>query len=120
MRAVIAAAAASTSRFSVTGSMSTNTGRARSYRIELADATNENGEVMTSSPSVTPTARSARCSAAVPEETADAYGAPDPRGERRSRTPARAGPSERCRERSTSITACLLGSPRTGRASGIT
>ncbi len=70
VRCVIAAAAASTSRFSVTGSMSTNTGRACSYRIEFAEATNENGDVMTSSPAETPTARRARCSAAVPEETA--------------------------------------------------
>ena len=72
VRGVIAAATASTSTLSVRGSMSTKTGCARSYRIALADATKENGEVMTSSPSATPTARSARCSAAVPEDTAEA------------------------------------------------
>ena len=60
MRSVIAAAAASGSRFRVTGSMSANTGRARSNNATLALATNENGVVTTSSPSVTPTARSAR------------------------------------------------------------
>ena len=46
VRPVIAAAAASGSRFSVRGSMSTNTGRARSNRITLALATNENGDVI--------------------------------------------------------------------------
>ena len=69
VRPVIAAAAASGSRLSVTGSMSANTGLARSNRIAFADATNENGDVTTSSPSVTPTARRARCSAAVPDDT---------------------------------------------------
>ena len=60
VRGVTAAATASGSTLSVTGSMSANTGRARSYSATLAEATNENGEVITSSPSVTPTARSAR------------------------------------------------------------
>ena len=76
VRSVIAAAAASGSRLNVTGSMSANTGRARSYTITLALATNENGLVTTSSPSLTPTARSARCSPAVPLETALAWAAP--------------------------------------------
>ncbi len=107
VRSVTAAAAAEASRFSVTGSMSTNTGRARSNRIELALATNENGDVITSSPSETPTARSARCKAAVPDETALAYGAPT-RAANASSNAGTRGPSERCRERSTSSTACLL------------
>ena len=76
MRPVMAAAAASGSRLSVTGSMSAKTGLARSKTIALAEATNENGLVTTSSPSSTPTARSARCRPAVPEETALAWRAP--------------------------------------------
>ena len=99
--------------------MSTNTGFARSNRIELADATNENGDVITSSPSETPTARSARCNAAVPDETADANGAPTRAANACSNAGTR-GPSERCRERSTSSTACSSSSPMTGRATGIT
>ncbi len=70
MRGVTASAAASGSMQRVTGSMSANTGRARSYKATLAEATNENGDVITSSPSDTPTARSARCRPAVPLDTA--------------------------------------------------
>ena len=73
-----AAAAASGSRLSVTGSMSANTGRARSKTTAtLALATNENGLVTTSSPSLTPTARSARCRPAVPLDTAMACASAD-------------------------------------------
>src|SRR5438445_172153 len=61
VRRVTAAAAACGSRFSVTGSMSAKTGRARSYTGAFAEATNENGLVTTSSPSSTPTARSGVC-----------------------------------------------------------
>ncbi len=46
VRSLTAAAAAAGSRLSVTGSMSANTGRARSYSAALADATNENGLVI--------------------------------------------------------------------------
>ncbi len=60
VRSLTAAAAASGSRLNVTGSMSANTGRARSNKATFALATNENGLVITSSPSLTPTARSAR------------------------------------------------------------
>ena len=56
--------------------MSANTGRAFSYTTALAVATNENGDVTTSSPAPTPTARSARCSPVVPDETAQAWRAP--------------------------------------------
>ena len=73
----------------------------------MAEATNENGEVTTSSPSPTPIARSPRCSAAVPEETALACGDAEPRGEGRSNAGMR-GPSESWPERSTSMTARLL------------
>ena len=54
---VIAASAAAGSRFSVTGSISANTGVAPQYRIALAEATNENGLVITSSSGSTPAAR---------------------------------------------------------------
>ena len=82
MRSVTAAAAASGSRLSVTGSMSANTGRARSNTQAFALATNENGDVTTSSPSLTPTARSARCRPAVPLDTALACAAPSRARER--------------------------------------
>ena len=49
----------------------------------MAEATNENGDVTTSSPSLTPTARSARCRPAVPDETAQAWRRAEARGERR-------------------------------------
>ena len=47
-----------------------NTGRPPSYTIGFALATNVNDEQNTSSPGRTPASRSARCSAAVPEESA--------------------------------------------------
>ena len=84
----------------------------------MADATNENGLVTTSSPSLTPTARSARCSPAVPLDTALACGAPTRAANARSNSGTR-GPSESCPERSTSSTARSSASPSTGRASGI-
>ena len=74
--------------------------------------------MITSSPSVTPTARKARCKAAVPDETAEAKGAPTREAKAASKAGTR-GPSERCRERSTSMTARSSSSPRTGLASGI-
>ncbi len=45
------------SMFAVSDSMSTNTGFARSYRMQLLDAMKLNGVVMTSSPSEMPYAR---------------------------------------------------------------
>ena len=68
-----------------------------------ADATNENGLVITSSPAPTPTARSARCSPAVPDETALACACADARGEGASKR-GRIGPSESRPERRTSST----------------
>src|ERR1035437_4285107 len=119
VRSPTAAAAACGSRLSVTGSMSANTGRARSYSAAFAEATNENGLVITSSPSPPPAARSARCRPAVPLLTALASGARTCSAKRRSNSPTR-GPSESCPERSTSSTACSSAVPMTGRASGIT
>ena len=123
VRSVTAASAASGSRLSVTGSMSANTGRAPSYSAALAEATNENGLVITSSPRFTPTARSARCRPAVPLETALAYKESPPtpptrRANACSNSPT-FGPSESSPERSTSSTARSSSTPSVGRASGI-
>src|SRR3954453_19080261 len=118
VRSVTAAVEACGSRFSVTGSLSAKTGRAPSKTHAFAEATNENGDVTTSSPSPTPMARSARCSAAVPDDTALAYGAPTRAANASSKAVTR-GPSDSWPERRTSSTACSSASPRTGRASGI-
>ena len=86
--------------------------------MTFALATNENGEVTTSSPSLTPAARSARCSPAVPDETAEAQGAPRNAAKASSKAGTR-GPSESCPERRTSRTSSSSSVPRTGWASGI-
>src|SRR3954452_5642432 len=117
VRPVIAAAAASGSRLSVRASMSANTGRARSYSIALAEATNENGDVITSSPSETPTARRARCRPAVPDETAEACRAPR-RSAKAASNAGTCGPRESWPERSTPSTAASSSGPMTGRARG--
>src|SRR3954465_11201359 len=83
VRGVIGAAAACASRFSVTGSMSAKTGRACSNRTLLALATNEKGDVTTSSPPCTPAARRARWRPAAPARGG--------RGGRGARRPAGAG-----------------------------
>jgi hypothetical protein len=70
--------------FPVTGSTSTNTGIARSYRMQFADATNEKGVVITRSPASTPAAITARCRPAVPLDTPMPRRAPAKRATRRS------------------------------------
>ncbi|OPZ61180.1 MAG: hypothetical protein BWY85_02464 [Firmicutes bacterium ADurb.Bin506] len=60
VRSVMACSMRLASMFAVSGSMSTNTGFARSYRIQLLDAIKLNGVVMTSPPSVMPYARVSR------------------------------------------------------------
>jgi hypothetical protein len=60
----------------VAGSTSTKNGSAPHARTELAVATNEWLTVRTTSPDLTPTARSARCRALVPLEQAHERGAP--------------------------------------------
>ena len=65
---------------------------------QFAEATNEYGDVITSSPAAMPARRQSRCSPAVPLDTAAAYGAPTVLGEqlleavdrRPERQPARA------------------------------
>ena len=71
--------------FQETRSLSTNTGVAPRYTIGLTLATIVRVLTRTSSPGPTPTSRSARCSAAVPEQTATAWGAPIARANSRSK-----------------------------------
>ena len=60
VRSVIAASTASGSRFSVRGSTSANTGVPPSRMKQFAEATNENGDVITSSPGPMPASRHRR------------------------------------------------------------
>src|SRR6476660_3415956 len=70
VRGVMAASTASGSTLNVCSSMSANTGVACWNRITLADATNENDEVTTSSPGPTPSRARLACRPAVPLEQA--------------------------------------------------
>ena len=79
----------------------------------MALATKEKGDVTTSSPSPTPTARSARCSPAVPLETALAWATPSRAANASSKAGTR-GPSESWPDRRTSSTACSSASPEHG------
>src|SRR5439155_19891474 len=83
-----------------------------------AEATNEKGLVRTSSPSLTPAARTARCRPAVPLDTALAKPAPTRAANACSNCSVR-GPSDGRPERRTAIAARSSAWPRTGRASGI-
>ena len=76
VRGVTARSIAAGSMLSVSGSTSTNTGRAPRWTMTLAVEANVIGDVITSSPAPTPTASSARCSAAVHEFTATQCAAP--------------------------------------------
>src|ERR1700761_190910 len=80
-------------------------------------ATNDELTVTTSSPGPTPTARSAKCSAAVPLATAQACGAPTAAATSRSNA-ATSTPWLTQPERSTRLTAASSAAPRTGRARG--
>src|SRR3954468_18715829 len=103
VRSVTAASTAAGSRLSVRGSMSAKTGVAPSYSAQFAEATNEYGDVITSSPGPTPASRMQRCSPAVPDETAAAYGTPiESASSDSNRGPV--GPSDSQPERSTSST----------------
>src|SRR5678816_4847117 len=75
----------------VPSSTSTKTGVAPQYRIAFAVAMNEWLTVTTSSPGPTPTASSARCSAVVQLDTAQACGAPTAAANSRSNA-ATSGP----------------------------
>src|SRR5439155_19422062 len=103
VRSVTAVSTASGVRLYVCGSMSANTGVAPSYMAQFADATNEYGDVITSSPGSTPASRMQRCSPAVPDETAAQHGAPTASANMDSNL-GPVGPSESHPERSTSST----------------
>src|SRR5674476_1620591 len=70
---------------------------------QFADAANENGDVITSSPAPMPAEMQSRCSPAVPDETAAAYGTPS-RAANASSKRSIVGPSESRPERRTSRT----------------
>ena len=78
---------------------------------QLAEATKEYGDVITSSPSPRPPITASRCSPLVPEETAAAYGAPTFSAKTRSKRSI-AGPSESRPDRSTSSTSSSSRSSR--------
>ena len=92
---------------------SANTGVAPVWTITFAVAGHVIGVVITSSPGPTPSATSARCIAAVPEETASACFAPTYSAKRRSSSAAR-GPVVSQPERSVSATAAISSSPTAG------
>ena len=118
MRSPTAGPAAAGSRSSVTGSTSQKTGIAPSYSRQLAEATKLNGLVITSSPGPQPSARTPRCRAAVPEETATASSTPSQAAKSRSKRSS-TGPSDSRPERRTSSTSSSSRAPRSGLASGI-
>src|SRR5262249_52931346 len=99
------------------GSTSANTGVAPSYSAQFADATNEYGEVITSSPGPIPAVTVSRCRPAVPLETAAAYGAPTISANASSKRSI-VGPSDNRPERSTSATSSSSGSSSQGFESG--
>ena len=103
--------------FRVTGSTSANTGVAPSTMKQFAEATNDSGEVITSSPGPSPAILHMRCSPAVPLETAAAYGAPT-RSAICSSNFSIHGPSESRPDRRTSRTSSSSRSSSHGRESG--
>ena len=106
------------SMLKVSFSMSAKTGRAPVNRIELAEAMNVKGEVMTSSPSPIPCASRAMCRAAVPELTATAYLVPMNLA-KASSSSSTFLPWARMPDFNTAVTALISSSPMTGLAMGI-
>src|SRR5215207_118997 len=115
---VIAASTADGSRLSVDASTSANTGVAPSRMKQFAVATNEIGDVITSSPSPRPKPWQRRCRPAVPLVTVTAYGAPT-RSAKSSSKRSITGPIESLPERSTSRTSSSSRCPMYGLESGI-
>src|SRR3954468_604903 len=77
VRGVILPATSSTDRFGASQeTTSASTGTAPTYRGACAVARNVNAGTITSSPGPNPNEAHARCNAAVPEDTATAYGDP--------------------------------------------
>src|SRR5215831_19089425 len=117
VRGVRRASSCFTSRFSVRGSTSVNTGVAPTWTITLAVAGKVMGEVMTSSPGPMPRATRPRCMAAVQEVT--------PRARRASRKRANScskrwvlGPVVSQPERRVSTTSASSSGPMLGRWKG--
>ena len=98
-------------------SQSTRTGRAPRCSITAPVAVNVMGEVITSSPGRTPTASSARCSAAVQDVTARACRQPRKPANASSNASAR-GPVVSQPDRRHSTTAAISSSPSMGTAKG--
>ena len=117
VRSVTAASTAEGSMFNVTGSTSAKTGSAPSRMKQFADATNDNGDVITSSPPPSPAMRQSRCNPAVPLDTAAAYGAPT-RAAISSSNCSIHGPRDNRPDRSTSRTSSSSRSSIHGRESG--
>src|SRR6188474_3133426 len=113
VRSVTSGASRTASRFRSSSRTSQNTGVAPVCSITFAVAGQVIGDVITSSPGPTPTARSARCIAAVPELTASTCGTSRYSARRSSRSAAR-GPVVSHPERSVSATAAISSSPIAG------
>src|SRR6478735_7930754 len=118
VRDVIAASTAAGSRFSVSGAMSANTGAACWNNAALAEATNENPDVTTSSPGPMPSRARHACRPAVPLEQATENRLPDAAANDSSNR-ASIGPSASEPERSTSSTSSSSRASIDGRASGM-
>src|SRR6476646_8228970 len=118
VRGVIAASTASGSRLKVRSSISANTGLARWNSTTLAEAMNENDEVITSSPGPIPSCAIQACRPAVPLEQATAWRVPATSANASSNRRI-IGPSARLPDRSTSSTSSSSRPSRYGRASGI-
>ena len=103
--------------FRVTGSMSTNTGRAPTARITWLVATHESGVVMTSCPGPTPAMRSAISIVQVPE-LKTRTGRPPQYSESFASNAFTFGPDVIQPERSTSATPAIVSSSIVGRVSG--
>ena len=114
---VIAASTASKSMLRVSGSISTNTGRAPTVRMTLLVATHDSGVVITSSPGPTAARRSAISSAAVPE-LKTRTGRPPKRAESCASNSFTCGPDVSQPERKTSPTPAMVSSSMVGRVNG--
>src|SRR5581483_11568083 len=113
VRELTSSATRAGSTLSVSGSTSAKTGVAPVCTITLAVAGHVTGVVITSSPGPIPIATSARCIAAVPDETATACSAPTYSAKRCSSSAAR-GPVVSQPDRIASATAAISSSPTAG------
>ena len=114
---VIAASTRSRSMFRVTGSMSTNTGRAPTSKMTWLVATHDSGVVITSCPGPTPAMRRAISIVHVPE-LKTRTGRPPQYSESFASSAFTFGPDVIQPERSTSATPAMVASSIVGRVSG--